>query len=193
MPPKLIRKGMDELFPMTKRSKGKHVSTAIHKIMKALYPDRFEDRPIDIVRANLGNAVERMIIAGLAEAEPDRFVRPGELEHEGWYGTPDLWDLGENHGKGLDDWATLEIKLTWASARRAEDIEDVWFWRYWTQLKTYAHFAGQTKGKLAIVFVNGNYSRDPDDPDAGPQCYMWEDEWTHEELLENWLMIKAQC
>ena len=180
---------MDELFPQHRRSKGKHVSASIFKIMQSLYPDKFTDRPIDILRANLGNAFEKTIAAGLHQRDPHRYVIPGELEHEGWYGTPDLWDMGED---GLD-FRTIELKLTWASMKRASDIEDAWFWRYWTQLKAYAHMAGTTKGTLMICFINGNYSRNMDDPDSGPNILAWEDEWTPEELFDNWQMIKAQC
>jgi len=184
MAPRLIRTTMEELFPMTGRSKGMHVSTAIHAVMAELYPDRFDGSPIDIARANLGNAMERVIIQGLSAAHPERYAQPGELELDNIYGTPDLWDI--------TDWATIEIKLTWASSSRAEDIEDIWFWRYWTQLKSYAHMAGTTKGRLIIVFINGNYRRN--DPDGSkPTFMMWEDEWTEEELLENWQMIKSRA
>ncbi len=188
MPPRLIRTDMAELFPQTRRSKGKHVSASIFKIMHAIHPDRFTDRPIDMLRANLGNAVEHAICEGLAQQDPFRYVRPGELEHEGWYGTPDLWDVAD-----MDDNATIEVKLTWASSRRAEDPEDEHFWRYWTQLKTYCHFANHHRGQLVVVFVNGNYSKDRDDPDNGPQIRMWEDVWDDDELADNWAMVKAQC
>lgn len=185
MAPRLLKRGMVELFPQARRSPGKHVSTAIHKIMKAIHPDRFGERPIDMTRANLGNAMERAIITGLTEKYPERYCRPGELELDDWYGTPDLWDLQLQ--------ATTEIKLTWASLRRAEDIESEWFWRYWVQLKAYAHMAKMTKGQLYICFINGNYSRNDDDPDAGPTVLGWEEDFDPEDLLENWNMLKAQC
>lgn len=186
MAPRLLPvRGLGELFPQSRRTEGKHVSVAIHRIMKAIYPDRFEDRPIDETRASLGNALERSLIAGLVEREPRRYCRPGELELEDWYGTPDLWDLNDN--------ATIEIKLTYASLRRADDIEGEWFWRYWVQLKAYCHMAAMTKGRLYICFVNGNYSKDDGDPNAGPTILGWEDEWDEDELLENWNMLKAQC
>lgn len=184
MAPRLISsKGMAELFPQQRRSKGKHVSHAIHDIMKSIYPDRFEDRPIDITRANLGNALEKAIIRGLHLADPDRYAIPGELEHEGWFGTPDLWDT--------QDESTVEFKLTWASAKRAIDIEDMWFWRYWTQLQAYCHMANMNKGRLYICFINGDYTYNSDT--GGPTVWAWEDEWTTDELYENWNMLKARC
>lgn len=183
---------MAELFPQQRRSKGKHVSHAIKDIMQSLYPDRFEERPIDIVRANLGNALERSIIAGLVESDPGRYMRPGELEFDGWYGTPDLWDLGPEHRKHHKGWSTREVKLTWASARRAieDGPEAEWFWRYWVQLKAYCHMAGQRHGSLTICFVNGDYTRGPG---GAPQVFTWADKWSVDELHENWEMLKARC
>lgn len=181
MPPRLISDKVLELFPQHGRSKGRHVSEAIHAIMRDLYPDRFDGSPIDITRANFGNAFEHAMIEGLMARDPDRFARPGQLEHEGVYGTPDLWDI--------KDWAAIEFKLTWASARRAEDIEDVWWWRYWVQLKAYCYMAGQSKGRLYIGFVNGDYSRGDG---GGPRVMGWEDEWGFDELEENWLMLMSR-
>ena len=181
MPPRLIEEVTVDLFPMFGRSKGRHVSEAIHAIMRDLYPERFADTPIDLTRANLGNAFERAMIEALSELHPDRYARPGQLEHEGVFGTPDLWDV--------NDWATLEFKLTWASARRAEDIEDVWFWRYWVQLKAYCHMAGQTTGRLCIGFVNGDYGRGDS---GGPKILMFEDSWDVDELQENWEMLTTR-
>jgi len=153
------------------------VSTAIHRVMNTLHPDRFGDGPIHQVRANLGNAFEAAIVEALATAHPERYVRPGELSHDGITGTPDLWDL--------EDWATIEIKLTWASSRRSVDIEDEWFWRYWQQLKSYCYMSQMNKGRLIICFVNGDYK------DSGPEAMEWEDEWDLEELREAWQMIEA--
>jgi len=152
--------------------------------MKSIYPDRFDERPIDITRANLGNALEKAIVRGLAESNPERYVTPGELYHDGLYGTPDLWYLADR------ELITCEIKLTWASSRRAEDIEDAWFWRYWTQIRAYCYMAGGCHtGRLYIGFVNGDYSRSEDT--GGPTVMGWEDSWDADELIENWLMLKA--
>lgn len=130
---------------------------------------------------NLGNALEQAYVDAVAKAYPDQYTRPGPLEYEGHTGTPDLWFMPR--------WATVEIKMTWASSRRAEDIGDPWFWHYWTQLKSYCHMAGQDTGILVICFVNGNYRYG--DPEGEPTMRAWEDTWDPEELLENWQMIKA--
>jgi hypothetical protein len=177
MAPRLVTDQMLDLFIQEGRSPGKHVSSAIYRIMESLYPDRFGGDPIDPIRANLGNAMEHAIIEAMAREHPDRYARPGQLVYEGIYGTPDLWDLRE--------WATTEVKLTWASSRRAEDIEDSWFSRYWWQLKAYAKMAMMTKGRLIIIFINGDYRG------GQPEGMMWEDEWSQDELDENWAMIKS--
>lgn len=176
MPPRLISDKMLDLFPMV-RTGGRHLSSAIHRIMRSLYPDRFTDTPIDQVRANLGNALESAIVRALAELYPDRYVRPGELFYDGVYGTPDLWDLEEN--------AVVEIKCTWASSRRAIDIEDAWFIRYWWQGKGYAKMSRMRKVILIIVFIVGDWR------DGPPVGYAWEDTFTDDELDENWAMLKS--
>lgn len=184
MAPRLVDRELMELFRQ-ERSPGHHVSTAIYNVMEFLYPDRFgkkeEGKGWNQDRLDLGNAVEHALCNALADAHPDRFARPGELTFDGITGTPDLWDV--------TDWCTCEIKLTWASAKRAADIEDPWFWRYWAQLKAYCYMAGQNMGRLIIYFINGDYSYDKDT--SGPCGLMWEDEWSEDELAENWAMIKA--
>jgi hypothetical protein len=185
MAPRLVTKNLVDMFSSHGRSRGRHVTSALYSVMSSLHPDRFDSggspRP-DVTRMTLGNAMEAAIASAFARKWPDRYIRPGELEKDGVFGTPDLWDL--------EEWATVEIKLTWASSRRAEDIEDPWFWRYWAQLKTYVFMANQEKGYLIIFFINGNYSKDKDDPENGPQGYMWEETWSKEELSETWNMIQ---
>ena len=179
MPPRLVSdRILVDLFPMVGRSPGRHVSSAIYRIMETLHPDRFSSSdPIDQVRALLGNAVEKSIIAELQRRYPGRYVVPGELEHDGIHGTPDLWDLQEQ--------AVVEIKTTWASSRRAEDVEDEWFIRYWWQGKSYAVMSGFNKVILIIVFIVGNWK------EAKPEAFEWEWSFTDEELDETWRMIKS--
>lgn len=170
---------MNDLFKQD-RSPGKHVSSAIYRVMGELHPDRFDpNREPSQMRLDLGNALERALADELALRFPDQYARPGELTLDGITGTPDLWLIPE--------WATVEIKLTWASSRRAEDIEDPWFWRYWSQIKSYCHLAGMTKGYLIVVFINGNYRRDGG---GDPTAMAWSDTWSRVELAEHWQMIR---
>lgn len=172
---------MVDLFRMHDRSEGLHVSSAIKRIMESLHPDRFGgDEGPNQTRMMLGNAMEAAIIDALAREYPDRYVKPGECEFDDVFGTPDLWDI--------IDWQTVEIKLTWASSRRAEDIEDPWFFRYWVQIMAYCLMCGQTTGRLIIIFINGDYSRGG--TGGQPTVMMWEWTWTDEELKENWAMLK---
>jgi hypothetical protein len=153
--------------------------------MERLHPDRFDGSPINQVRANLGNALEHAIIEAMAREHPGRYVRPGQIEYDGVLGTPDLWDIGDPDY--VDDPAVVEVKLTWASSRRAADIEDAWFWRYWTQLKSYARMSQFYRGRLIIYFVMGDYREQP------PIGMMWEDRWDDAEMDETFEMIKANA
>jgi hypothetical protein len=185
---------MLDLFPM-QRSPGHHVSGALKRILQQTQPERFgSDEPPSQTRLNLGNAMERAIIAALTDRYPGYFVSPGELWHDGHSGTPDLWYLGtlggdDDEAEVIEEFgterATVEIKLTWASSRRADDIEDIWFWHYWQQLRAYAHMSGIKRGILIIVFLVGNW-RD----ESNPVAMMWEDVWSEEELRETWDMVK---
>lgn len=181
MAPTLVSDSMMlDLFKQD-RSPGPHVSRAIHRIMESLYPDRFSDEPPNQTRLNLGNAMEKSMIRAMQAEHPDRYVIPGELERDGIKGTPDLWDVYE--------WATVELKLTWASSKRAEDIEDVWFWRYWIQLKSYCWMAGMNTGFLIIVFINGDYRWGQDS--GQPVTMMWREDFSDDDLHETWQMVKA--
>lgn len=180
MPPRFLKKFSLDLFVMEGRTPGRHVSHAIHTVMQEIYPDRFTGEPINEARAILGNAMERVIIAEIARRYPDRYVQPGQLVYRKIYGTPDLWDLRQ--------WCVVEVKVTWASANRASDIEDVWFWRYWQQGRAYCKMAGMTKVILIIVFINGGYK---DGRPADPVIHAWEWEFTEEELDETWDMVEA--
>lgn len=179
MPPTLLADNLiEDLFSQT-RSTGKHVSSAIHRVMRSLHPDRFTDDPIELVRANLGNALEHAIADALHRKYPDRYVRPGELELDGFYGTPDLLDTEEE--------AVVEIKLTWASSRRSEDIEDSWFWRYWVQGRSYCKMIGWTKVILIIVFIVGDWK------EAKPVGFAWGWDFDQDEIDETWEFIKANA
>lgn len=179
MAPRLISSTMLDLFKMEDRSPGRHVSNAIFRIISKLHPDRFTGEPINQARANLGNAVEKALIRAYQEAEPDRYVVPGELTYGKVSGTPDLLDIIEE--------AVVEIKLTWATAARADDIEDIWFWRYWQQGRAYAKMMGWRKVILIIYFINGGWEGGR----PGEPCGLaWMDEFSDEELDDTWTMVE---
>ena len=177
MAPRLIPTELGDIFPQ-RRTAGRHFSTAIHRVMKALHPQRFTDTPIDMQRALLGNAVEKAICDQLIWLHPDRYTRIDEIEFRDHYGHVDLIDV-------IDE-VVWEIKLTWASQRRAEDPEDPWFWRYWAQGKAYALALGWHKVGLMWVPIVGDWKQD-----TSPKVFRWIDEFTDDELEENWSMIEA--
>jgi hypothetical protein len=181
MAPRVIDLDVMDLFRMEGRSPGKHVSSAIFRIMQKLHPDRFTGDPIEAARAILGNAIEKTIIAELQRRYPDRYVIPGELHFRGIGGTPDLLDMIEE--------AVVEVKLTWASGGRAEDPEDVWWWRYWNQGRAYCKMIGWRKVIIIVIFINGGYENGgkPGIPYGIP----WVDEFSDEDLNDTWAMIEA--
>jgi hypothetical protein len=103
--------------------------------------------------------------------KPPRYVRPGELELDGVYGSPDAVDC--------DDACLMEFKVTWKSSNRA--IES--FFKYMLQVKAYCHMLGLTKCRLYVFFVCGNWK-----PPI-PQFKAWEIEFSAHELKDNWRML----
>jgi hypothetical protein len=86
-----------------------------------------------------------------------------------------------------------EIKLTKKSCRDfAQGIRMgskksiMWIW----QIGAYLKGTGTLAAKLLVMFVNGNYSKKPDDPEAGAvkKCYRLE--FTEEEIESNWRMLE---
>lgn len=185
MPPRLVSNRIVDLFQQD-RPGGRHVSSAIFRVMQALHPDRYKDEPINEVRALLGNALENAVAEEFHKRFPHRYVRPGTLYLDGLHGTPDLWDLGELTDKSPTH-KVVEIKLTWASSRRAEDPEDPWFWRYWTQGKSYCKMSGFDTVSLIVVYVVGDWR------DGPPVGYHWDWTFPQDEIDETWEMIKANA
>jgi hypothetical protein len=163
--------------------------------MQSMHPTRFTDRPPNQLRLNLGNAFEQALVDALATAHPDRYHRLGTLEKLGRNGqpisgTPDLLDLrqaGDDPGDPAN-WGITEVKLTWASAKRADDPDSEWFWHYWAQIRPYCSMQGVNNGALIVCFINGRYSYSDDD---GPVAYEWHDHWDDDELDEAWSMVDS--
>lgn len=110
-------------------------------------------------------------------------IRPGEVSRDGITGTPDAYDtvLGR----------PVEFKCTKKSCR--QDISDPKFWHYFVQLKAYMYMLDCMQGELWVLFINGNYSRDENDPESGYIIKGWEVEYTQLELEENWRMITSHA
>jgi hypothetical protein len=179
----------------TGRSPGRHVSEVIRdlalrgKILDKKYAT--EDLDAAPERVALGLAWEEWI----HNQHPEICFHPGEIELDGISMSVDgISYPGDNERSifGCDSaGAVHEFKLTWKSSRKP--IDEEWMWL--TQLKAYCKgMTAVTKqdhstGFLHVFYVNGNYSRNPEDPDGRPRYKVWGLEFTKNELRENWAMI----
>ena len=179
---------MKDLFS-EERTPGHHVSGAVNRMLVAIDPKRYkrDDSAIPHNYFAFGHAVEAALAVALEKKYPGRFHRIGELELDNVTGTPDLLDLepdsacpicGDNCGSVVD------VKLTKQSARKLEDPGGEWLWKYWVQIKSYAKMLGLHRGAVMLVFINGDYRGSID-----PSIVLVTDEWTEEDLDENWGMI----
>lgn len=172
----LVSSTMPDLLPMRGRSSGRHVSHVIHDLCIRL--GYFEDgKELQTAWAQLGCALEWAVIERYQEHYPDRYVQIGELERDGVYGTPDLFDTEEG--------AVVEIKLSWMSAKH--DADSVKYWRYWMQVRAYCYMMGVNVGYLHVCHVNGNYKWSEG---GGPIYKVWRGEWSDAELEETWETIR---
>ena len=154
------------------RSEGLHLSDILEDIeVNTLRANRGGDIDLNAFRT-MGFIWERVLTGQLIQAAEDcgSLVRPGELEKDGIYMTPD--------GLCPNEWVLEEWKCTWKSMRR--EIED--FWRYWAQIKSYCLALDCSHARLRVFFVNGDYKG------SGPRFRVWEAEFTSRELQENWDM-----
>jgi len=101
-------------------------------------------------------------------------------------GTVDWVILESTDGENLDDFSPVEMKSTLKSSRKT--VSDMpW---YADQLKTYMAIHGRTKGKLAVLHINGDYTHgDPDIRGNGPkpELHTYEIEWRDPSAGKNWL------
>lgn len=179
MNPRLIARGIPELFPMKRGGDPRsHVSYIVRDLcLKLGHFESSDDPNPNPNLMELGSTFEDLVADKLAERyarnDPDRYARPGELELDGLIGTMDLMDMF--------DWAVIEVKLTKMSSRH--DIESDKFWKYWVQLQAYCKMIGTRRGRLHIGFINGDYRG------LEVDYQVWEDEFTDDELNANWRML----
>lgn len=184
----LIRSGIANLVPLTRRSSGLHVSHIVHYlcIKRKIYDeseldDNGELSKRTMTRMQLGLAHEAGLKLRMSQDEPGRYSEIREIKKDNIAGSPDLID-----------WILLcvhEIKLTWMSSRN--DMSSAKIWKYWIQLMAYVYMLDlSTKGRLHIGYVNGNYER-YNQQDTLPQYDEWEENWTMQQLERNWQMLRA--
>jgi hypothetical protein len=153
-------------------------------------PDRYDEREGGPKYMNFyaGLIFERALELAwldkeLTSGQRPELIRPGEVVRDGIIGTPDAFDTKKFRPE--------EYKCTKKSCR--QDVSDKKFWHYWVQLKAYAYMTGASGGALYILHINGNYSRDDNDPESGYVIKGWEDEWSTHHLEENWNMIAGHA
>lgn len=104
-----------------------------------------------------------------------------------------------------DDYAELfkfschflhEFKLTkkssrdFAQALRTHEKKVLmWLW----QIMAYCYACKTLAAKLHVMFVNGNYSRNEDDPESMPKYDIFRLEFSQEEIDTNWAMLTTHA
>lgn len=154
------------------RSVGLHVSQIIQYIVTTSGLQKgnsFDDADLGMF-ASVGRLWERILAEVMFPAP--RYQRPGELEFDGVFGSPDAVDS--------DDCCLMEFKVTWRSSKRPIET----FYTYKWQMMAYCYMLQLTKCRLYVLFVCGNWQ-----PPV-PQYKAWEFEFTERELKDNWNMLK---
>ena len=171
----------------TERTAGLHVSQIIGDLLVSMDPDTYGKNDANEgkwMNFLAGLVFERALELAWLDKEIEdnhrpELVRPGEVERDGILGTPDAFDTRLGRPE--------EYKCTKKSCR--QEITDPKFWHYFVQLKAYVYMLGCNSGVLWVLFVNGNYSNDDNDPESSYVIKGWEMEWTDLELEENWTML----
>lgn len=110
------------------------------------------------------------------EREHGDLVAIGELEHSGLFLTPDRVGIR----KGEDD-VIWDFKVTWKSSRTSPP-DQVWKWK--VQLMCYCYATRCLEGRIAALYVCGDYQR-PSKPKVVGTVF----QFSQQELVDNWFMI----
>ncbi len=166
------------------RSPGLHVSDIIKDIMQRLAPNRFgkPDQPqedLPFTKFEVGFAWEELMgrMLGSRMVPTASIIRPGEIEMDGIYMTPDWFDV--------ERYRPVETKATWATARR--NIDDPFFWHWIVQVKAYAKGCGAVEAQICAFFIMGDYHGN------FPLVRIWNLKFTKLEIDENWHMLVAHA
>lgn len=191
------------------RSVGVHLSQILrsYALMIGVLDKKF-DTPLDDTNS-------AMAIIGIAWEDhlakhqmPGVEFHPGELSLDGIAMSPDGISIETDEeyvrlvGIEPGSWIVHEIKSTRKSSRdfkeslrlKADKVK-LWLW----QIMGYRHALNsmldpELRNNVAILhcmFLNGNYSKDFDDPESGPTQKKFRLVFSDEELADNWLMITS--
>jgi hypothetical protein len=174
-----------------------HMSDIYGALYKRLDKDRYGDGPMNQVCVELGLAWETALEAALKVRptfDGEQIERPGELlTAEGIAFNPDLLIVTTDPPKSLEDgWTGTvrvgEIKLKWMSSKDAPRVETSSFpSKYdkdFTQMKAYCYHVGTRFARYYVFYVNGQYK-----PPFPHEPYVWDIEFTQEELEDEWRML----
>lgn len=174
----------------TERSGGLHLSQIIQDILVTMDPETYTNGNDNSKWMNfmMGLTLERALEMAWLDRElisgyRPGLIRPGEITKDGIIGTPDAYDFINMEPE--------EVKCTKKSCR--QPITDAKFAHYLWQLKAYAYMLGCSSGTLWVLHINGNYSRDDNDPDSGYVFRGYRFQWTELELAENWFMLTSHA
>lgn len=166
---RLLSSEMPDILPMRNRSPGIHLSDIIGDM--CLIQGLYQKSDPNMVRLQLGNALEWAMIQRLQRHDPDRYAHFPETERDGIYITLDLLD------RRL--WRPNEFKLTDLSS--SIQPGDPKFWKYETQVCAQSFAIGSQEGVVPVVHQRGNYKDVRD-----PVYHEWELAWSRDELRSNW-------
>lgn len=168
---RLISSGIPNLLPMQGRSPGIHHSDVLSDLCIRL--GHYEKSEMSMSRVQLGCAFEDIIADRYSRHDPDRYIRPGELDIDG---LPITLDLLDTYRYGPD-----EIKLTWMSSKWAPDDEK--FLRYRWQVMSQCIACRSRIGRRHVGHINGDYKS------FNVDYFVWEEVFSKQELDNHKTMI----
>lgn len=183
----LLSSIMPDLLPMQDRSPGIHLSDIINDL--SIRQGHYSPSPLNMARAQLGNALEWAMIERLMRHEPGRYIRLPEVEKDGVYCTLDLVDRLGDPTRRLR--RPNEFKLTWQTLVDDPDLArgissdggvgNKGFWKYETQACAQALVIGAEEAALPVTHMMGDYRKD-----RAPAYREWLYQWTRMERQRNW-------
>jgi hypothetical protein len=161
------------------RTKGRHLSEIIHRIVMKTDPGRFSDEGIDPTQVHIGFLWEDVLSWVMTRQLGG--AKQIELLDDGIYTTLD--------GFSAKRWRVIEVKATKASARNP--IRSQKFWHWHIQIQEYCRRMSTTEAELIPLFVNGAYEMGGGrfgKIRAVPYLMTY----SKREMLENWDMIRRE-
>jgi len=171
-----LTRRIPELLPMLGRStSGYHVSELIHSL--AVRTGRRSEsqlhRPYN--KMQMGCALEHGLIARYQAHYPGRYFSPGEVEKDGIFGTPDLFD-------GL---LVGPDEIKWSYYSITDPTDDKYF-EYFMQGDCYAWMMECDNSRLHIA------SNHLDSATGDSEYVCWQREYTWVELSKVWASLLAE-